>query len=306
MEQLSFTDADGVEIFYRRWVPAGDVRAAVVVVHGASEHSGRYARLAHVLGGEGYAVYALDLRGHGGTADSTGPGRIGPRGVPGLLDDVGELIARVRADLGNRPIVLLGHSMGAVVAQAFVEQHGTDVVAYVLSGAMGPADGVSEVAAGIREAVNAGMADEPLDMLGGFNAPFEPARTGFDWLSRDPDEVDKYIADPLCGGSLPLTYGFVAEMLETLPAVMEPAGIARVPEHLPVLLLTGEADPVSNGSAQVRELEKRLRDAGLDVTATYYAGARHEVLNETNRDEVHADLVAWLRARLAEVPVEHG
>jgi alpha-beta hydrolase superfamily lysophospholipase len=83
-------------------------------------------------------------------------------------------------------------------------------------------------------------------------------------------------------------------MLEAIGDAMEPPGIARIPKHLRVLLLTGDADPVSDGGAHVRELERRLRDAGLDVTARYYPGARHEVLNETNRDEVHADLVAWL------------
>jgi alpha-beta hydrolase superfamily lysophospholipase len=294
MDELTFTDTAGIEVFSRRWIPSGDTRGAVVVVHGASEHSKRYARVAELLAGEGYAVYAVDLRGHGRTAASTGPGRIGPGGMDAVLGDVGELVGRARADFPDRPIVLFGHSMGSLVAQAFAEERGEELAAYVLSGAMGPMEGASDLAAGIREAVDAGMADEPLNMLGSFNAAFEPARTGFDWLSRDLDEVDKYVADPLCGDDLPLTYGFVAEMLETLATVLEPVGIARVPKRLPVLLLTGEEDPVSNGSVQVRELEKRLRDAGLDVTAKYYAGARHEVLNETNRDEVHADLVAWL------------
>ena len=182
--------------------------------------------------------------------------------------------------------------------QAFVEQRDRDLAGYVLSGTMGQMEGAADMAAGIRQAVDAGMADEPLDMLGAFNAGFEPARTTYDWLSRDPDEVDAYVADPLCGGDLPLTYGFVAEMLDTIATVMEPPGIDRIPKDLPVLLLTGEEDPVSSSSVQVRALEKQMRDAGLDVTAKYYPGARHEVLNETNRDEVHADLVAWL-ARIA-------
>jgi alpha-beta hydrolase superfamily lysophospholipase len=299
VDELTYTDADGIEVFYRRWAPTGGARGAVVVVHGASEHSGRYARLAEVLTGDGYVVFALDLRGHGRTADSTGPGRIGPRGMDGVFDDVRELIGRTRSELGDGPIVLFGHSLGSVVVQAFVERHGDDVDAYVLSGAMGVMEGAAELAEGIRAAVDAGMADEPLDMLSGFNAAFEPARTTFDWLSRDPDEVDKYIADPLCGNDLPLTYGFVAAMVETIADVMEPDEIARVPTRLPVLLLTGEEDPVSNASVQVRELEKRLRDAGLDVTAKYYPDARHEVLNETNRDEVHADLLAWLEQATA-------
>jgi alpha-beta hydrolase superfamily lysophospholipase len=98
----------------------------------------------------------------------------------------------------------------------------------------------------------------------------------------------------LCGDDAPLTYGFVAGLIDTLATSMEPDMLARVPKHLPVLLLTGKADPTSNGAAQVRELEQRLRGAGLDVTAKYYAEARHELLNEINRDEVHADVLAWL------------
>jgi alpha-beta hydrolase superfamily lysophospholipase len=294
VNQLSFVDADGVEVSYRRWLPEGPARSAVVVVHGASEHSGRYDRVARVLNHEGHAVYAPDLRGHGRTAAATGPGLIGPRGMDGVLDDIGELLTRARADVGDRPVVLFGHSLGSLVVQAFVEERGGDLAGYVLSGTMGQMEGAADMAAGIRQAVDAGMADEPLDMLGGFNAGFEPARTTFDWLSRDPDEVDAYVADPLCGDDLPLTYGFVAAMLDTIATVMEAPGIDRIPKDLPVLLLTGEEDPVSGSGVQVRALEKQMRDAGLDITAKYYAGARHEVLNETNRDEVHADLVAWL------------
>lgn len=300
MDELTLAAADGVNVFVRRWMPDGECRAAVIIVHGASEHSGRYARVAELLGEEGYAVYALDLRGHGRTAESTGRGRPGPRGMDGALDDIGDVIRMAAADVGDRPLVLFGHSLGSLFAQAFVQQRPHELVACALSGAMGPMEGVDELAQGIRQAVDAGMADEPLDMLGGFNAAFEPARTSFDWLSRDPEEVDKYVADPLCGDDLPLTYGYVAGMLETLATAMEPEGIARIPKHLPVLLLTGEEDPVSNGGTQVREVEKRLRDAGLEVTAVYYPGARHEVLNETNRDEVHRDLLTWLH-RVTEV-----
>jgi alpha-beta hydrolase superfamily lysophospholipase len=294
MDELTFVDTDGVEVLYRRWTPRGQARAAVVVVHGASEHSGRYDRVAGVLTDAGYAVYALDLRGHGGTAASTGPGAIGPRGMDGVLDDLGDVVERARNEVDDRPVVLFGHSLGSLVAQAFVEQRGSDLAGCVLSGSMGRMEGAADMAAGIREAVDAGMAEEPLDMLGAFNAAFEPARTRFDWLSRDPAEVDAYVADPLCGDDLPLTYGFVGAMLATIATVMEPEGIDRAPKHVPVLLLTGEDDPVSNAAAQVRALESLMREAGLDVTARYYPGARHEVLNETNRDEVHADLLAWL------------
>jgi alpha-beta hydrolase superfamily lysophospholipase len=299
VDEFTLEDADGIEVFCRRWLPPGRPRAGVVIVHGASEHSGRYAPVAEVLRDDGAAVFALDLRGHGRTAASTGPGRIGPRGIDGVLDDVGALVAMARAQVGDHPVILLGHSMGSVVTQAYATRDGGSIDAYALSGTMGPTEGTPEFVAGLRQAIDAGMADEPLDILAGVGDSPEPTRTPYDWLSRDEEEVDRYIADPLCGDDFPLTYGYVAAMLEAIGDVMEPDGIARVPKHVPVLLLTGDADPVSEGGAHVRELERRLRDAGLNVTARYYPGARHEVFNETNRDEVHADLLAWLSVVVA-------
>ena len=296
-DELTFTDPDGVEVFYRRWLPPTDAHAVVLVVHGASEHSARYGRLADALTERGYAVYAHDQRGHGHTAESTGPGRLGPGGMDGAIRDIGELRSRAGEDVPRRPVVVLGHSMGSVIVQAYVERKGAGLAGCVLSGTMGVMEAVDELAEGVRAAADAGMADEPLDALAGFNDAFEPARTPYDWLSRDPDEVDKYVADPWCGDSHPLTYGFVAGMLESVGTVMEPDDIARIPKDVPVLMMTGERDPVSNGAAQARELEKRLRDAGLDVTAHYYSDARHEIFNETNRDEVTADLVEWLDTR---------
>ena len=115
---------------------------------------------------------------------------------------------------------------------------------------------------------------------------------------RDAAEVDAYIADPMCGEDMPPTYGFVAELLQLAFDAMQPAAIAGIPVDLPVLLVTGERDPASNDAVQVRELEKRLRAHGLDVDARYYADARHEVLNEINRDEVTGDIIGWLDAHV--------
>jgi len=293
MDEFILERDDGVDVFCRRWLPPGKPRAVVVVAHGAAEHSGRYAGVAEVLQGGGYAVYALDLRGHGHTAGSTGRGRIGPSGMAGVLGDLEALVGRARTEVGEVPVVLLGHSMGSVVVQAFMVRAPVGVRAYVLSGTMGPAEGTEEFLAGVRAALDAGLTDEPLDDLG-HNDAGEPTRTSYDWLSRDADEVDRYIADPMCGDDNPLTYGYVAVLLETIAEVMEPGAIARIPRGTSVLLLTGESDPVSENGAHVRELERRLRDAGLDVASRYYAGARHEVLNETNRDEVYRDLADWL------------
>ena len=294
MEEATFRDPDGIDVFYRRWLPDGEPVLAVLVAHGMSEHSGRYARLAAALTARGYAVYAPDHRGHGRTAAATGVGRTGPSGIAGALGDIGQLRRIVAADLADPHVVLLGHSMGALLAQAYAERDGDGLAGLVLSGSPGRDEALAELADGARALVDAGMGDDPVAALATFNAPFEPARTPFDWLSRDETEVDAYLADPLCGEQHPMTYGFVADLLSVTAAAMEPAGIALLPASTPILLLTGGADPVSNGGANVRALEAVLRDAGLTVDARYYPDARHEIFNETNRDEVVTDLLQWL------------
>ncbi|MCU1606350.1 MAG: Lysophospholipase, partial [Modestobacter sp.] len=145
-----------------------------------------------------------------------------------------------------------------------------------------------------------GMADESLDALGAFNESFQPARTPYDWLSRDDAEVDAYIADPLAGDEMPLTYGYAAEVFGASVRASSPEGIAGLPDGLPVLLLSGSRDPVGGVQAgQVTALAGLLRDRGLPVEQHAYPEARHEVFNESNRDEVVADLLDWLEQRLA-------
>lgn len=296
MNQRSFEDADGIDVQYRHWPAGTSPLAAVVLAHGASEHSGRYGRFAEALNGAGLAVYAVDHRGHGATAASTGAGMLGPRGTDGVLDDLGQLVDIAAGEV-NGPVVLFGHSMGSLFVQAFVERGGAELAGYVLSGCMGPlAEGMGEMVDALQAATDAGMSDEPLDVLGSFNEPFEPARTPYDWLSRDESEVDAYIADPLCGDDLPLTYGYVAGMMNLIRDSMSPEGVARTPARTPVLLVSGSMDPVSNMGEQVRVLESGLRDAGAGVTSIYYPDARHEILNETNRDEVTADIIGWINS----------
>lgn len=292
---LTFKDADGVEIKYRRWLPEGDPRAIVQIAHGACEHSLRYERFATYLTDRGYAVYANDHRGHGVTAQTTGVGKAGPRGWDGMIDDLREFGAVARGDLGELPLVLFGHSMGSFLSQLFAQRYGDELAGLILSGSAGGMDGVDESIAALKAFVDGGAADEPVPNLGPLNADFEPARTPSDWLSRDEAEVDAYEADPMCGSRAPLTIGFVLDMLEHARNAWAAGAEKGIPGELPILFITGEADPVSQRGKTVRELERRYRDAGIaDVTALYYPEARHELLNEINRDEVQHDVAAWL------------
>ncbi len=285
---------DGQRLAWRRWLPA-DVRATVQIVHGASEHAGRYERLAAELTGRGLAVYALDLRGHGRTAEFTGVGRFGGPGAGAVLDDVDALHRTAAGEHPGVPRLLLGHSMGSIIALAAAERDGADLAGLVLSGPVGVAPGLADTVRALDQAVAAGLGDQPMDALGAFNQPFEPARTPYDWLSRDEAEVDAYIRDPLAGDEMPLTHAYAAGVFRLAVESTTPDAVAQLPDGLPVLLLSGQRDPVGGvDAAQVTALAALLRERGLPVEQHVYPDARHEVFNETDRAQVVADLLTWL------------
>lgn len=290
---------DHVRVVYRRWQPEGDVRGTVQILHGASEHSARYGRLAEALVHRGLAVYAMDLRGHGRTAEGTGVGRFGGLGVERVLDDVCGLHRIMSHEHPGVHRVLIGHSMGSIIALAAAERDGDDLDGLVLSGPIGVAPELVDSVTALDAAVASGMGDQVLDALGAFNQPFEPARTPFDWLSRDHAEVDAYIRDPLCGEEMPLTHAYAAGVFGMAVRAASPEAVADLPDGLPVLLMSGQRDPVGGvEGSQVTALAELLRARGLPVEQRLYADARHEVFNETNRDEVTADLLAWMEHRL--------
>ena len=193
MDETTFTFAgtDGTEISAYRWAGDGAPTAIVQIAHGMGEHAARYRRLAEALTDAGYVVYANDHRGHGRTAGTPEHhGDLGAGGWPGLVDDLGVLTDLARGEHPGIPLVLVGHSMGSFALQCYLLDHSADLDAAVLSGTSA-LDVISSAIDPTQE----------VD-LSAFNAPFEPARTEYDWLSRDPDEVDLYVADPACGFGL--------------------------------------------------------------------------------------------------------
>ena len=271
---------DDLELATYEWDVA-DPRGVVQVSHGLAEHSARYDRFARALNDAGYTVRASDHRGHGASIAGT-PGDFGAPGFEALIADMAAYGASLRGDL---PLFLFAHSMGSFAAQSVILNHSDQYAGVVLSGSTA----LDLLAAGMAEG-------EGPAGLEAFNAGFEH-RTGYEWLSRDEKEVDRYVADPLCGFDLPD---------ETVPALFgaagmlaDPTALAGIRSSLPVLLVSGSEDPVGGGGQLVEVLGQRYRDAGLaDVTVKLYDGARHELLNEINRDQVTSDVVEWLDAHL--------
>jgi alpha-beta hydrolase superfamily lysophospholipase len=284
MDERTFTlpAPDGEQVFVYCWQGDAPPRAIVQIAHGMGEHAGRYRRFAEALTGAGYVVYANDHRGHGRTAGSPARhGDLGPDGWKGLVADVHRLTGVARGEHPGLPLVLIGHSMGSFALQEYLLDHSADLDGAVLSGTTA----VDVIAPAIDPS-------QPADLTS-FNAPFEPARTAYDWLSRDPAEVDLYIADDDCGFGVDAagTRG----MLESASALADPERLAAIAHDLPVLVFSGDADPLAGGGPLVQMVADRYRAAGIeDVTLNLYPGARHETLNETNRDDVTADVIAWL------------
>ena len=293
MDEQTMVDPYGVEVFSRSW-PIDSPKGLVLIAHGASEHSGRYDRFATALNDAGFAAVAIDHRGHGHTGSAPGAALMGPGGGQAVIDDLDQLRADAAAKLADgTPVFLFGHSMGALIGLAYLTQHAEGLAGGILCGMAADVNDAAATGALLQGFADAGMRDHPAgDLLAANNAAFEPARTPFDWLSRDTDEVDRYVGDPFCGDGNPLTFGYLIDLFDVVaPAAEQLAAIS-----CPVFVIAGDQDPAAAMGAHATALATALAAKDIEVDCKIYEGARHELLNETNRDEVTADIVTWLRA----------
>tara|TARA_R110001599_G_scaffold353737_2_gene595996 strand:+ start:3382 stop:4281 length:900 start_codon:yes stop_codon:yes gene_type:complete len=289
-QEFTFSSqADGLTIHAYHWPAVGAARGVVLIAHGLAEYGMRYERFAQALTTSGYEVYAIDHRGHAKSIDEHGLGRFGKGGWMGLCQDLHTLLKKVRSNHTGLKTILFGHSMGSFAAQRLCLDNSDDMDAVILSGS----SSIDVMAAALaEEAANSAEGQGEVDLTA-FNAAFEPARTPFDWLSRDESEVDKYIASPLCGFDLD------AESAMTLFGSGayhgEDEAIANIRDDLPVLIVAGDADPINGGLELLKLLEARWRAGGVtNIETAYYEGGRHEMLNEINRDDVTSGIISWL------------
>ena len=294
--------AGGTHAWVRCWRPDTPARATLQIIHGMAEHGARYERLAAALTAEGYAVYAQDLPGHGPRAETRGhfADRRGWRVAVSSIRDVQRVAQREHS---GKPLFMLGHSMGSFLLQHYVADSGSSLAGAIFSATSGDLGALRPVGLGLIRLEAALYGRRHPSALGealsfkAFNRPFQPARTKFDWLSRDPAEVDKYAADPHCG--FRCSTGLWIDLLAAVEQLTLPNRLRRVPKTLPVLMISGSEDPASKGERGPRALERHYLQVGLrDVTVKVYPDARHELFNDTCRDEVTKDLLRWLESHL--------
>jgi alpha-beta hydrolase superfamily lysophospholipase len=300
---------DNVEIYTHCWLPdnKSDIKAVVQISHGLAEHGGRYQRFAEALVDAGYAVYANDHRGHGVTAKTME--NLGffsnERGWDKVVADMHRLNGIIKKEIPRVPVFLFGHSMGSSLSRHYMMGHGDSVSGLILSGCVGNPGILGRVPyliAQISSRMKGKKNKAPLvekSVFGIWNRSFKPNRTKFDWLTRDSEEVDKYIEDPFCG--VVGTAGLYCDVFKSLPFINRDQNVTKIPVTVPIFIISGSMDPVGwktpwggKPDGVLGVVNSFIRAGVKDVSYKIYNGCRHELLNEINRAEVFQDIIAWL------------
>ncbi len=294
---------DGKQIHVYEWLPddPAEVKACVQIAHGMAEHAKRYEDFALFLNKNGFAVYANDHRGHGKTAGSVE--NLGyfaeEKGFEKVVEDMRVLTGKIQSEFPGKPVFLLGHSMGSFLSRSYAIEDASKINGLILSGTTGDPGLLGKVGVMLSNLISNIYGDKsPTPLMtklsfGAYNKQFKPNRTEFDWLSRDEEQVDKYVNDPYCGTVF--TAGFYRDMLGGLLYVNQKPAIAKMRKDLPVLLVAGDKDPVSENGKRVKEVFEKMKSAGVhNVELKLYPDARHEILNEINKEEVYNDILSWM------------
>jgi alpha-beta hydrolase superfamily lysophospholipase len=297
IEKTVLETEDGHRIHLQTWAPEGEPAGVIQLLHGLGEHIRRYDRFARAATGRGYVVYGHDHRGHGLSEGERGY-FADADGWHKIVEDVRVVNEHIRESHPTEPLILLGHSMGSFIAETFAMHYGARLQGLLLSGSSWP-QRIQTIPGRLLaklESLRVGRRGNSalVNALGfnAFNRPFRPIRTEMDWLSRDEAEVDRYIADPLCGG--PFTCGLWLDFLGGLFDLGSDHALSRIPSDLPILISGGSADPVGGEKGMTRLAMRYMQTLHQRVKLKLYPEGRHEMLNEINRDEVMGDWLEWI------------
>lgn len=297
--------SDGFSVYTFSHLPKGTPIGHIHLLHGMAEHIARYEQFVEFLVGKGYIVSGHDHRGHGKTAQLNG--KLGyfadDNGFERVVQDVNEVVTVMRTAHEAPRFILFGHSMGSFIARRYIQLHGTEIDAVILSGT-GDEPAITRMAGEAianlsGKARGTGEPDHLLNKLvfNGFNKLINNPKTPVDWLTRDEEICEQYINDPTCG-FVPTTQFFI-DLFNGLKKINAKAEINLIPKHLPVLLFSGSEDPVGDYGKGVARVAARYDSAGIeDVTLSIFEGGRHEMLNETNRQHVFTFITDWIEGKL--------
>lgn len=302
----TFTAKDGEIICYYKWEAEGSqLRGIVQIAHGIGEHAGRYDAIAHRLQKEGFTVYANDHRAHGKTAEIK---RLygyydGSDYFEDVVEDMHGLTDVMRAEHPNTKFILFGHSMGSLLSRKYVLKYGKEIDALILSGTANFIKGLGHFGLASTKMVSLFRGRERSNetlrafFFDEFNKKFKPNRTKLDWISSDEAAVDKFEADPYRIENFSI--GVFSDILTNSKKLNETSAFVDTPDELPILIFSGDEDPVGEMGKGVSKVAKNYEKNGnTDLTFHLYKGGRHEMLNETNRAEVEEDIVTWLNTHI--------
>ena len=301
-EHFHFTTEGGaVENHGMCWIPEGKARAVVQILHGMSEHIERYRAFAEYLAGQGILAVGHDHLGHGRTAASEEDyGYFAEEnGNRLMIQNIRRVYQMVKERCPDVPYILFGHSMGSFLARQYLCEHGQGLDGAVICGT-----GDQPMAA-VRMGMLISKAEAKLFgwkhrsrllrflTFGSYNAKFKPQRTDCDWLCRDEKIVDAYVEDTMCGFAF--TVNGYYNMFLGISEILRDENLRRMPKKLPVLFVAGEEDPVGNFGKGVQNVARRFREIGMErVACRLYPKDRHEILNELDKEQVYADIFAWM------------
>lgn len=304
------TMRDGTEIAVNRWIPDTEPKAVIVISHGMAEHSLRYDRTATYFADAGFAVSAHDHRGHGKTAlkqqekGEPGFGYLSDKnGYQNVRDDLLEVIKKAKEDFPGKKVILLAHSFGSMIGQSFIENYSSEIDLCILSGSRGPQQALvksGNVLASILYFF--GQKKRPSKLMdkiafGSYNSHIKNQRTSSDWLTKDQNIVDMYIADSWCG--MVMTTEFYKEMLKLCIHIHSAKNMKKISPDLPVYLICGKEDPVGSYGKTVISLYNIYKKNGIkDLEIKLYENDRHELFNETDFETVIEDVCNWINKRI--------
>ena len=308
-EDFTFPSSTGKnEIHARKCTPDGTPRAVVQIEHGIAEHINRYDDFMEFLAENGIVAVGDDHLGHGQSIRN--PEEQGifaeENGWDYVLKDVDQLRNLMRKDYPDLPYIFFGHSMGSFIVRTYLIQHPDKYDAAIISGTGHQSKmlvfggyTVSNLLTRMKGPAADGTALNNM-AFGSYLDKIPNHRTDFDWLSRDEANVDKYIADPLCGFVAKIS--LYRDMMTGVKFVTDQKNIDKMSKEQPVYFMSGDADPVGDYGVGVERAYKAFCDAGLkDVTMKLYPGGRHEMLNEINREDVKKDILNWINEKLKKI-----